>query len=42
MYSAILDKADGSLARLLKAGSEFGMQMDSLSDFAAFGIALVP
>ncbi|HOE81574.1 MAG: CDP-alcohol phosphatidyltransferase family protein [Myxococcota bacterium] len=39
MYSAILDKADGSLARLLKAGSEFGMQMDSLSDFAAFGIA---
>lgn len=39
VYSAILDKADGSLARLLGGGSDFGMQMDSFSDFAAFGIA---
>jgi CDP-diacylglycerol--serine O-phosphatidyltransferase len=39
VYSTILDKADGSLARALGAGSDFGMQMDSFSDFAAFGIA---
>lgn len=39
VYSTILDKADGSLARALGGGSEFGMQMDSFSDFAAFGIA---
>ncbi len=39
VYSAILDKADGSLARALGVGSDFGMQMDSFSDFAAFGIA---
>lgn len=39
VYSTILDKIDGSLARALGAGSDFGMQMDSFSDFAAFGIA---
>ena len=39
LYSAILDKLDGSTARALKASSEFGGQMDSFSDFVAFGIA---
>jgi len=39
MYSTILDKLDGSTARVLKASSPFGGQLDSFSDFVAFGIA---
>ncbi|MDB5491368.1 MAG: pssA, partial [Micavibrio sp.] len=33
------DVMDGATARLLKATSDFGAQLDSLSDFMAFGVA---
>jgi len=39
LLSVCLDKADGTLARLLRASSRFGVQMDSLSDLIAFGVA---
>jgi CDP-diacylglycerol--serine O-phosphatidyltransferase len=39
LYSTVLDKLDGSTARVLNASSEFGVQMDSFSDLIAFGIA---
>jgi CDP-diacylglycerol--serine O-phosphatidyltransferase len=39
VVAAILDALDGATARLLKATSEFGAQLDSLSDFLAFGVA---
>lgn len=35
----LIDKADGSAARLLRATSQIGMQLDSFSDFVTFGIA---
>lgn len=35
----LLDKADGTAARLLNATSDIGMQLDSFSDFVTFGIA---
>ncbi len=39
LVAVILDTLDGATARLLKATSEFGAQLDSLSDFLAFGVA---
>jgi CDP-diacylglycerol--serine O-phosphatidyltransferase len=39
LWCTLFDKLDGSLARLLKASSEFGIQFDSLADFVSFGIA---
>ena len=39
LVACILDALDGAVARLLKATSEFGAQLDSLSDFLAFGVA---
>jgi len=39
VIAAILDTLDGATARLLKATSEFGAQLDSFSDFLAFGVA---
>ena len=39
LYSVLLDKLDGTLARLLGAQSEMGLQLDSFADFAAFGLA---
>ena len=39
LYCVLLDKLDGLLARLCKAQSEFGMELDSFADFAAFGLA---
>jgi CDP-diacylglycerol--serine O-phosphatidyltransferase len=39
IWSALLDKADGAAARLLKASSDFGVQFDSLADLIAFGLA---
>jgi CDP-diacylglycerol--serine O-phosphatidyltransferase len=39
VVAAFLDALDGAVARLLKATSDFGAQLDSLSDFLAFGIA---
>jgi CDP-diacylglycerol--serine O-phosphatidyltransferase len=37
--AAIIDFLDGFLARLLKAPSEMGKQLDSLSDVVSFGVA---
>jgi CDP-diacylglycerol--serine O-phosphatidyltransferase len=39
LIAAILDALDGRLARLLKTSSEFGVELDSLSDFISFGVA---
>lgn len=39
MVAAILDGMDGRVARLLKGASKFGAELDSLSDFIAFGVA---
>ncbi len=35
----LIDKADGTAARLLNATSAIGVQLDSFSDFVTFGIA---
>lgn len=37
--AAIIDGMDGRVARLLGATSNFGAQLDSLSDFVCFGVA---
>lgn len=37
--AGIFDGLDGRLARLLKATSSFGAELDSLSDFISFGVA---
>lgn len=37
--AAVVDFLDGFLARMLKAGSEMGKQLDSLSDVVSFGVA---
>ena len=39
VVAAVLDTLDGATARLLNAASEFGAQLDSFSDFLAFGVA---
>ncbi len=39
IYCGFLDKLDGIVARALRVSSPFGMEMDSFSDFAAFGVA---
>ena len=39
IWATFLDRLDGVVARLLKATSEFGVQMDSFADFFNFGIA---
>jgi len=39
VIAAALDTLDGAIARLLNATSEFGAQLDSFSDFLAFGVA---
>lgn len=39
LLSAILDALDGRMARLLKSASNFGAELDSLSDVIAFGVA---
>ena len=35
----LLDKADGTVARLLKASSRFGLELDSLADLICFCVA---
>ncbi len=35
----LLDGLDGRIARLLKASSRFGAELDSLADFVNFGVA---
>jgi CDP-diacylglycerol--serine O-phosphatidyltransferase len=37
--AGVFDGLDGRLARLLKATSRFGAELDSLSDFISFGVA---
>ena len=39
VIAAILDALDGRIARILKLSSRFGAELDSLSDFFAFGVA---
>ncbi len=39
VLAALLDGVDGRVARLLKASSRFGAELDSLADFVNFGVA---
>lgn len=39
LLAAFLDGVDGRLARMMKATSKFGAQMDSLADIVNFGVA---
>ena len=41
LLAAILDALDGRVARLIKGTSEFGKELDSLTDFVSFGLAPV-
>ena len=41
LFASILDALDGRSARLIKGTSEFGKELDSLTDFVSFGIAPV-
>ncbi len=36
ILAAILDALDGRIARLIKGTSEFGKELDSLTDFVSF------
>ncbi len=38
VIAALLGALDGRMARLLRATSDFGAQLDSLSDFVDFGV----
>jgi len=38
IIAAVLDSMDGMVARLLKATSAFGAELDSFSDFVSFGV----
>ena len=38
LVAALLDGIDGRIARLLKVTSDFGAELDSLSDFICFGV----
>ncbi len=38
IFASFLDNIDGKLARFLKSDSNFGVELDSLSDFISFGI----
>ena len=37
--AAVLDALDGRMARLLNSASDFGAELDSLSDFVSFGVS---
>ncbi len=39
VLAAIFDSLDGMMARLTKSSSEFGVELDSLSDLVSFGVA---
>jgi len=39
VFAAVIDTMDGALARLLRATSKFGAELDSLADFLSFGVA---
>lgn len=39
LLSVLMDSMDGKIARKLKANSDFGKELDSLSDMISFGVA---
>ncbi|MGK0359048.1 MAG: CDP-diacylglycerol--serine O-phosphatidyltransferase [Bradymonadia bacterium] len=39
LWGVLLDKLDGTSARLFNASSDFGMEFDSFADFVVFGIS---
>lgn len=39
IIAGILDRYDGRIARFLQVSSEFGKELDSLSDLVSFGVA---
>ncbi len=39
IIGAVFDALDGMMARLTKSSSEFGVELDSLSDLVSFGVA---
>ncbi len=39
LIAAVLDALDGRVARMMKATSKFGAELDSLADFVNFGVA---
>src|SRR5689334_11585542 len=39
LIAAFIDGIDGRVARMLKASSRFGAQMDSIADIVNFGVA---
>jgi CDP-diacylglycerol--serine O-phosphatidyltransferase len=39
IYAVLTDRMDGFVARLVRGTSELGVQLDSLADFLAFGLA---
>ncbi len=39
ILAAIFDSLDGVMARLTKSSSDFGVELDSLSDLVSFGVA---
>lgn len=39
IIAAVFDALDGFMARLTKSSSEFGVELDSLSDLVSFGVA---
>ena len=39
LIAAVLDGMDGMVARLLKASTPFGAELDSFSDFVSFGVS---
>ena len=39
LVACVLDGLDGRVARMLRATSKFGEELDSLSDFVSFGVA---
>ena len=39
LFAALLDGLDGRVARLIDGTTEFGKELDSLTDFVSFGIA---
>ena len=41
VFESFLDNLDGKLARLMKSNYNFGIELDSLSDFISFGVAPV-
>ena len=38
VFASFLDNIDGKIARLLKSNSNFGVELDSLSDLISFGV----